>query len=369
MRFIVLVVLLFSSINILAQSSYEEEWIAREIKCDSIHKIALDKIPNYYQANKPDSVLALLSEWRKYCGMNELLCATYSFFDLISGRYENENPPSDLLYCLADYSKLEDTEIKLSEVVRLEMYRMFLKNTAQAMDTAGLNQDENFIRTFFSEELPLKALSALYPEATLSKDYKKIIDQIENQSDVNIGGYIGMYVPLDHNKLFGNHFIIGGNFNVTHGKHMFGLEADIKVGKSKKKYDYDDGHGVRESKGFSALYFNVFYGQKFWTYKRNSLWVRGGVGGDFITAISAKDTDNDGEIDSEALYLNSFNINFGLNYKYTSLGGTSIQPGIYYNVTNFNNKNGTNIKGNYLAFRLFISMSLTPEQHNINSGF
>lgn len=369
MRFVVLFVLLFSSINILAQTSYEEEWIAREIKCDSIYKVALDKIPSYYKANKPDSVLILLSEWRKYCGMTELLCATYSFLDLISGTYENEKPPNDLLYCLADYSKLDDTEIMLSELVPLEMYRMFLKNTAQEMDTAGLNQDEKFVRTFFCEELPFKALSALYPESALSKDYKKVIDQIENQTDVNIGGYAGMYVPLDQNKLFGNHFIIGGNFNVSHGKHLFGLEADIKVGKSKTKYDYDDGKGLLESEGFNALHFNFFYGQKFWAHKRNSFWIRGGVGGDFITAFPAEDTDGDGEIDLEALYLNSFNINFGVKYKYTAPNGTSVQPGIYYNVTNFNNKNGTNVKGNYLAFRLFISWSLTPEQHNLFRSF
>ena len=363
MRFIVTLFVLLLFLYSNAQYISYETWLAQQARCDSMGQVAMERIPEYFEAEKPTEVWATIEKWQKLCGMNETLCATLAFFDLISGGFEEQSPPTDLLYCFHDYAEMNTTGMESEQIIQLALYRSFLKNNVEAIDTLGLNQDEKFIRSFFVDEKNFSSLSSSYPEAMLSKDYIRITDSLSNKPEVNAGIYAGYFVPLGNNKIFGNHFLIGGNVKLRSKKHTFGFEADLKLGNSEEAYETVNRGQLEETNGFNAASINLFYGQRFFENKSHSFGVRGGFGWDFITAFPAQDLNGDGQPDIEATYLRSFNINLGLLYSLRTDQGTLIEPGVFYNITNFHNEGGTNIKGNYITFRVLVSFSLDAERY------
>ncbi len=362
MRVLFTIVLFF-----FLSASFSQEYNPE--KCDSIEPIALERIPEYYAEEKPEQVWKTIVKWQESCGMNELICATHAFFDLISGAFESEKPPEDMLTCLAAYSELDTSVVKPEYQEVMQKYMDFLTQGALNLDTLGMNADEKFIRSFFAEETDFEPLSLLYPKAELSKDYTELMESFANQPEVHIGGYLGWFVPLGNNKLFGQHLVLGANVNVKYRKHLFGLEADLKAGESKEEYMVDE-HGFEiPSKGFNQALVNVFYGQRIFHEKRHSLWIRGGVGGDFITVFPPEDQDGDGEVDLDGRYLNSINMNLGLQYQIRFSNGVSLSPGMFYNITNFHNDGGTNVKGNYMTFRLLLGYSTDSRRNHILSKY
>lgn len=320
--------------------------------CDSAEFRAMVSIPRYYANNNPGEVWASIDHWKATCGTNELVCATEAFFDFISGGFQHELPPRDLLLCLEDFSK---TKYASDDTLRngvLERYKGFMSDAAQQMDTAGLNADERFLRDYFAEELRPQSLALLHPEAQLSRDLRHLRDSLDAAGQLQVGLFVGGYVPQGFNKVFGNHALFGVGAYYKKTKHLVGLEADLKLGTSESSYQVNYQDSLQWTKSFNATSLELVYGQRITPSIRHSFWWVAGLGGDFITAIEGEDYDGDGEDDKAALYLRSLKLSIGLNYQAQIFQNKTLTVGAHYHVTRHNNVGGTNISGNYLVFRI-----------------
>ncbi len=348
-RILIIISLLFTFFSVSAQEY-------GGTRCDSIKLLALNLIPQYYEDEKTEELWDLVTEWEAICGSGEYLDFTYTLLELASGVLKTEKPPQNILHDLARYREIYKSDYRYESQRVYQRYMSFLERSAQVMDTLGMSADEKYIRSFLANRTNFKSLARLYLDAQISKDYEKWVDSYEPEFGINLGVYQGWFVPLGNNRLFGQHYVFGGGLYVVHKWNQFGFEVDTKIGKSKEKYMVFHYEQEMETKNFGMTSFCFFYGKRVFRKKWQDVWLRVGFGGDHFVPISNSDTDGDGEIDYWGLNLGGASMNFGLKYRWHFCVGGALEAGVFYHVSTLYNSGGTNIKGNYLTFRLKIAL-------------
>ena len=114
MRSVILAVSLFLSGLVMGQQPDLDHLMTKRIlRCDEIHFNCLILIPQYYRANKIDSVKHIIAYWKNKCGESEHVYRMETLLRLKENTFTQETTDRDLYQRLTEYKNTDNEFLHL----------------------------------------------------------------------------------------------------------------------------------------------------------------------------------------------------------------------------------------------------------------
>ncbi len=348
-------------------------------------------LPRLYREHKTDTINAILNYYETNFGMGSTI-APFVIINKIKNKTFKESlenkMPAD--YDTSRFARLSDSgfyelniftpfliwyldnydikhKSKYAPYIRNAYgdYIEFLQNLAAEERKNGVHTVvENLLLDFFAHPSAaiLKQLDNKEFEGTLLQrawyDYHKKVNEI---SGLNIGLTGGMWAPMGHLAVLGNHPYIGYVIGGRGKKIMVDLSLNFRFLATPEDYVIKLQQLPYTTRHFFGAYIAVDAGYEIMRKKRHEIDVLGGIGFSGFDALSSNSSYfNNKNANSDDASFYSADLNAGLGYRYYlsyhKISGKNENSGYLavqckYHYQHFQN-DGTNLQGNALTFGL-----------------
>jgi hypothetical protein len=199
------------------------------------------------------------------------------------------------------------------------------------------------------------------PGTNLQDVYSEQVLRTKKMIEGNLGFMAGMVIPTGNlNDIVGVKSAFGFQFGLKRNKLQYDISMVIRGGTAKKEYLVQYQGTQTMTNHFSGAYIGLDLAYELNKSKRHEFDFLSGIAYDGFDAV-AGDPNND----VKAKTINSFNLNFGLGYRYGGKKSNYMGIQTKYNLVNYKNMGGTNLSGNYFSLLLTYNMFGNIQKHNM----
>ena len=218
---------------------------------------------------------------------------------------------------------LQQVEPNSMESLFCEFYNNQFGSTFSKIKTSSV--DNTFIRYLYDQEL----------RETL------------HLADTGFSLISGFWMPRGRNEILGNHPVAGISGGIKKNEWIGDITFIFRFLEAKNSFSIIDNGTLRNTKDFFGIYLGIDGGYELFRNMKHEFDVLVGLGYDGIE--SAKSLDDD-----EPIYINSFNYNVGVGYKFYvkkyNINHLGVQ--LKYNFINYDTKGGSKLSGNSISLRI-----------------
>ena len=390
MRKIVFLIVLCSLFSAVAtaqvkDNSVEGMMTKRVLTCDDIYLNSISLIPKLYREKKADTLNAVISYWKKNCGMNEAaVCFTIlsaiengTFREELTNTYKDTtkgNSLADVMYYKNNILSYLNTNKDFNDIRNFPAeyphyyyeayvaYSDFIKSMAASLkNKPGLSPVEHFLLDFYArpDTTQISRLAdSLYKGSLIQQAY--LGDQ--RFGGTSYGLNFGMWHPTGNLAILGNHPFFGWYLGGRGGGFSCDFVINFAVGNTPDYYKVRKDDSVYTTNYFVGYYVGLDFGQALFRTKKNEVAVLAGIAYDGIATIKPDNSNNNNSNNNNnngpSKTLGSLNLNAGLGYKFylthvkTSnvIRSSYIALQVKYNLVNYCNGGGTDLSGNSINF-------------------
>lgn len=366
--------LFFCLVLSLAQGQDFDDIISKNrfVDCQDVSFNALSIIKDFNDNNQTQKIYEFLNYWESKCGASEITNRLKTILDIKYGRFDSFTMNSSTIEDMANYKGnlkfVRDSTSLINEIPEFSYIRQDLKLMSSlnsltqyiAQSSSAGSQDNQYILNFYADPNPsFSAIKTAPNSSKLKFLHANAYEEARKMWQWHyafVGGVVNYQGDL---SIFGTRPFIGMALGAKRLRHNLDMVVDFRLGPSKEEYSFVYQGDLITDDSWNAFYVGAEYTYDFINTNKIDLGVSGGIGYESITAIQGdEDTDEDGK------FLESFNTNAGLvfKYKYGKRGGyAGLQ--LRYNWADYSNRGGTPLQGNYLNLRLTFGKLFNFDRH------
>lgn len=350
-----------------SQVNLDHLMIKRAPNCEDIAYNSTYLIINYVEKQDIDSAKLVLNYWQSNCGNNEAIIRTKILFAIKEKSFNETIYDSTIIGYILDYmDRMESSKTEQRHYYNYYYglipikgdYDNFTQKLAnELIPLQKENSVEQLYCKFYANILknPITEFqnNSNYNNTNVKKYYNNAVNKYKDKPDMHYCVFTGVWIPTGNAKLLGNHPLLGLQGGIRCKKTTYNLTMYFKFIDSQKDYQIKR-NGKLDT---TSYFFGGFVGgdveREIFKFKRSQFDLLGGIAWDGFDAVKTNVNDDNPNND-EAVTINSFNINFGVGYKYYFLNKKYIAIQGRYNFVNYINKGGTNMSGNSLTLSLLV---------------
>ena len=331
----------------------------RYIDCRDVTHNALPITEKLYHNNQIDSLYQFIDYWESKCGFLEPAFRLRNILKIRTNKFETDSISDSMIELLILYRrKLENNDFyQFHNRIRLRSDPYLTKSPFDsftqkiASTTTSSNLDESLLLDFYTKGSPtFKEIKEAANNSRLKQHHTKIYNKTLWQPQFHLALVTGVIQNYGDLSIFGTRPVFGFVLGGKQLRHNFDLILDFRAGPSKEEYTFIYEDSLISEDTWTGMYVGAEYTFDFIHSEKLDVGISPGIGYDRITALTI-----DNDYGEDAKFLSSFNKNIGLvfKYKYGKQGG---YVGLHfrYNLTNYDNPGGTELKGKYLNIRFTI---------------
>jgi hypothetical protein len=364
MRYFLVAVMLLAGVAVQAQN-FDNMMIKKQFDCEDVAYNSSLLFEKFYNANKLDSAKNLLTYWQSKCGLREPVRRAKILLAIKENRFSDSLLTDNFLSQVFNYQSREDM-MKSNNYYSYDGYKgyygyvpvgqEFDKFTKKAFAELKNNYDsdktEFMLCEFYSENcdtILTKIQSPVYSESPLGKDYKKAVDYYLNMPEFHLSWITGLWIPTGELRKVGTHPELGFQTGLKHKKMNYDLTIALKFADSRSPY-IANRDGVQEyTKYFFGGHIGIDVGRDILVERGHEIQVTGGIAFDGFDAIEGNEDYN-----IKPASANSYNLNFGLSYRYYITNSFYLGIRAKYNVVDYTLSNVVNYTGNPVTIQFII---------------
>ena len=361
-------ILLLAGLSLNAQS-VEDQLTKPVVRCEDVRVNALEVIPHLYQQQPIDSVIRAITFWERTCGLTEELQRIKILVAIKNRHFSELLYDSTIVYYINRFKEIKDLkddeagfwqERNPDDRKRLIEYNVFTKGLARSLlpvvDTSSL---ESYFCYLYADTGTARAIldKPKFEKTSLKRYYSKVQEYQRKQGRGYYAFTGGIWIPTGAATLLGNHPYVGLELGAFDDKNRINLSLNFKFGKSPNTYQIKRNGQLYDTDDFFGGYIGLDYGRKIAGNSTHSLELTAGAG---LDGFDVYHTSDEYERDQmKPLSILSYNFNGGVQYSlfYNKRKSDFLGLQMRYNVTNYRNKGGTNLKGNPITVGLVWGMA------------
>ncbi|KGN79094.1 hypothetical protein HW49_06880 [Porphyromonadaceae bacterium COT-184 OH4590] len=367
---IVLTILCVSFVNglILGQNFDDIMSVKRQLTCSDIASSSGLYFVKYMQQNELDSARLLLEYWESKCGMREPIYRAKILLALKENSFKEWSVDEVMLSNIFNY-KNRINVIKTSNYYQYEdnnsyygfvpigkgfdRYTQYLANSLINQYQPG--QTEYLLAEFYSENndsIFEKLQTKPYSNSSLAIQYKKVVNEYLNMVEGHMSWITGIWIPTGRLSLLGVHPELGFQLGLKHKKMNYDLTLTIRFLNSANYYygrrsKLDD--FVELTNHFFSGYIGLEVGRDIYAKNGHEIQLTGGVAFDGFDVLNEDKYRN---LKSASTY--TYNINFGLGYRYYIKNSFYLGLRAKYNIVDYSLNKVINFTGNPITVQFIV---------------
>jgi hypothetical protein len=375
-----LILLIFPAI-IFSFTSYSQETDARMVladslkSCEEIQYAVMQLAPLYYQDGKIDTARLLLDYWGNRCGIDETNYRTRVLWAIDTGTFSDTLIDNTTINHLDLYQWFAtDTSGQILETYNyytpytpdpglLTWYHSFTDSIARrALGYPDLSAEERFFAEFYlhpSDSMYTLLESDDLKDTKLARLYHQPVAGELTDWLYHMAAAAGVWIPYDKLTKVGAHPTIGGYAGVRHNRMIYNLGLGIAVGRSLNNYNVFYNDSLYSSDNFMGINIALEAGRQLISWRRHELELLCGLDLGMMEVLSLTNNPDD-KNDDESRFLKSPSMHLGASYRYYLKNERYFGLSSRYQFLNFNNKGGTNLRGNALTITIEYGIGTNP---------
>jgi len=344
----------------------------RTYDCLDVSYNCFDLLPEFYFADLPDTVYALLDFWRDMCGPGEPILRARILTDIWTSQFSEDVYGTDIIDHLLWF------QLKMSDVTSpwpSYLWKNPYYAPSPAEDLEALIDYDEFMADLADQLLPhaqpgsLESLYCLFysgqPDTVfqllktdalrgtkLRQAYDADVARLRRVTDLDIAGSIGYWQPQGGLATIGPKPTLGGLIGISGNWWVGRLAGALRLGTPDEQY-------VVEYLGEQTWvdhYFGVYVGAeggfRLLRSRHHAFDILGGVGYDGFEAIPSSDVE-------EGKWLNSPNLNAtaATRFYFGSQSEIQISLELRYEKTYYDNTGGSDLSGDAWSLQLVFGWS------------
>jgi len=365
---VLLLALVFSVSNLVAQSDLESLLMKQSPNCENVAFNSAQLINMYFDKSEMDSIDLVINKWENFCGLSEPLFRVKTLLNITLNTFNNEAQSGRnqqfsmaLNYCDRISMAQEDNYHQIFEYYKVSFGYIPLNSDFDLTTVAWAN---NLLENNNDLQPVEKAYCLLYANqtdefweymksselqsTTLAEKYKEEVERVDKMWQGNVSFLSGVFVPSSNlNEIFGTKAIFGLQVGAKVKKTQYDLTISFRAGDARKYYETEYYNQLIQTKHHFGGYIGLDLAHELFNNDKTELDFEWGIGGDFIDVVPDEDGSYYTTDDSKTLA--SLNVNAGLGYRFYLKSMNYIGLHAKYNYVDFNNKRGTDLSGQYVS--------------------
>lgn len=355
----ILLILFLLVFELFSQTNLDDLIVDEVPDCQDIAYSASILIKSYYFRNQIDSANLILNYWESNCLISEPLMrmkilhsikeSTFSeqtydsiYIDFIIQYYNSAGVYHGFLYYGDYYFGNNNQGWKFDEFTKNLADSLLLKQTEGTLSyelCKFYSSKSSDILRILSEDKSLYATK-------LSQEYRRRINECLSMSAAHLSIFSGVWVPSGNASALGIHPIIGVDLGYSKWRLTYNFSMYLKFGSTSDYYYVFAEDSLFKTNYFFGGYIGFNVEAEIIKLHRIDINLLLGVGYDGFSALDYSKSDDDLDNDVKKS-INSFNFNSGIGFRYY-LRNQSAYIGLRtnYNIVDYVNNGGTNLKGN-----------------------
>lgn len=355
--FLLLIALLFNS------ALYSQDTLDKK-DCSSVSYKNSLLFVRYMNEAKIDSINFVFANWQKHCGLCEPLQRAKIIYSLQNNTY-NESILGDSISCNIQYfldrkhDRYFGNEQYFSYVPINKDFDKFTDSIANGLLRKYPKRSIEYLLCEMysntSDSMLIKIKRPLYRNSKIRKNPCNGDESSKNsmkglrKNGYNIALMSGIWIPTGDFAKMGVHPELGFQGGVKSTKYSIQFTLIVKFLSTPNKYQARRVHTdntVELTNQFVGPYIGLDYGRTLVSSTHSEFQLLGGLGFDGFTALDPKPNTNGRYED-----VRSYNINFGLGYKYYFKNTSYIGIEPKYNIVDYTYNNVLDFTGNFVSIR------------------
>lgn len=338
----------------------------QQLECEEVSRKTSMQLIRHMEANNDDSVKRLLNLWEEKCGLTEPLFRAKISYALKRGNFKDSLLRSGTLHQILNYQARQKL-IKSSNVEQFEEYKSYYGfiPIGQNFDNYTFALNERLKKQFspvsveflFSELYSsnpdtffYKIQHPAYNNTTLGRQYRNSVESYLSMAEYHLSVVSGIWIPTGNLSKVGIHPELGFQMGAKKKKMNYDLIMAFKFRESPDFYTArrtKSDNSLEQTKSFFGVMVGADFGYDIYRTKGHEIQIAWGIALDGFDALAA---DDERSLDPENIW--SYNINFGLGYRYYLTNGFYLGLRAKYNMVDYTMNNVIDYKGNPVTLQL-----------------
>lgn len=362
-----LLLLILTSMLSFGQA-FDSLMTGKQVDCSDISYNSGLYFIRYMDENKTDSAVSLIKYWESKCGMREPLFRAKVLLALKLNEFNDSLFTEGTLNNIFNYQN-RMAMIKYSNYYSYDDYKSYYgfippgqefdKYTQSLARTLKKNYKPETIEYLLAEfygdncdTILSKIQAKTYSESGLAKDYERSVERYANMSEMHMSWITGIWIPTGELKKLGNHPELGFQMGAKHKKMNYDITLTFKFLNASNEY-----YGRHTKTSDTLELTNHFFGGHIGfdvgrdIYAKNSheLQLTGGIAFDGFDVFEGNINK---DIEAESTW--TYNLNFGLGYRYYVTNAFYLGLRAKYNIVDYSLNNVVDFTGNPITIQFVI---------------
>lgn len=366
MRNIILIALLFTSIQSFGQD-FDNLLAKKQLDCSEISYNCALLFEKYFTDNKIDSAQNLLFYWQGKCGLREPVERARLLLAIKESNFHDSLLTKEVLSYIFNYQNRMDM-IKYNNYYSYDNYKPYYgyvpvgqefdKFTKKAFNRLKANYKPDVIEyilcEFYSDNYDTifsKIQTNAFNSSILAKEYNNTAEKYLNMSEFHMAWITGVWIPTGNLKKLGSHPELGFQMGAKHKKMNYDFILAIKFLNSANSYyaRRTKSSNLELTDYFLGGLVGIDIGRDIFANKGHELQFTGGIALDGFDALE-EDTDKD--LKSASTW--TYNLNFGLGYRFYLTNEFYLGLRAKYNVVDYSLNNVIDFTGNTITIQFIV---------------
>lgn len=338
----------------------------QRFSCEKIALALTGAIQEFHRDNASDSLFSLMDFWQHYCEGPEPLVRFRILYTIETNTFSDDWYPDNILDLLHDYEQMVtahedgpwyydyfDREFFLVD----EDFSRFTRDLAgQLTQYTDLQPVERFFADFYAHNFR-KAYNTLelgtLKGTRVDSLYRARQHRVLTARKRHLGAYLGAWSPRGNLSTLGIHPQIGFFAGSAHKSTVFKFNFLLGFGNSANPYQVVANNALFTSEHYLSLHMGVDGGYKVLRTPSSAFIASAGLAFEGFESLTAGQQ----EQYETSVFIGSFNLNFGLQYRFMAYDGSFIGLQAKYHFVNYQNPGGTDFSGNVITFGLLFGLA------------
>jgi hypothetical protein len=349
-----------------AQDPFDKLMTLRQLDCEDVSLNSSVLYKKYLMESKIDSAQRLLKYWLSKCGDREPVFRASILLSLIERNFNDTLLKPNTIAHLKNYISRMELQ-KNYDIATYEYYKSyygyltignefdrFTQTLAGAIKETYPESTVEYLLAEFYESNGKGFFSKLqsdqYQGMVLQNRYFSEVDEYLNYQEMHMSWLTGIWIPTGDIEVLGNHPDMGFQIGYKKNKMSFDMTLTFKWGDTPTPYwaRRTKSNNSRElTREFFGGYFGFDVGRDLVVSKRHELQALFGLGFDGFDVFA-----DNGSMPAESVA--SYNLNFGLGYRYYLSSSFYMGLRAKYNVVDYTLNNVIDFTGNPITIHFAV---------------
>jgi hypothetical protein len=340
---------------------FDRLMVKKSIDCSDVSINSSQLFIKYVTENKNDSAKALIQYWQGKCGLREPIYRSRILLALKERNFNDSLVTEKVLWYFFNYLNRKDL-IKNKNYYSYDDNRSYygfippgedfdnftLKMASDLKSTYQPGSYESLFCDFYSgsgDTIFSKLQTDKYVSTVLGEQYNKTVEENLETSELHASLIAGTWIPTGGIKKLGVHPELGFQIGSKKNKMSYDLTMVLRF-LNTPEYYYARREGLHSTPELTNYFFGGYVGfdcgRDLYSRNGNEISFLAGAGYDGFDTFRSK-TDSE---DEKTGSVGSFNLNFGVGYRYYYSNTSYFGFRLKYNMVNYANSDVIDFNGN-----------------------